>query len=101
DYRGVMLTLSRLSRLYPQDMTEHFIYLPRNEDEKLGDEATMQSWIEQFQARLKAVEKSGLTYKVSLREDRERHLWLPEVEMVAHGLSNYVTFNRDFFASND
>ncbi|WP_410965198.1 hypothetical protein, partial [Salmonella sp. SAL04286] len=61
----------------------------------------MQGWLEKFQARLTAAEKSGLTYKASLREDRERHLWLPEVELVAHGLSSYVTFNRDFFASND
>ena len=96
-----MRTLSRLSRLYPQDLTEHFVYLPRIDVEQLGDQAAMQGWLEQFQARLKGSEKSGLTYTASLREDRERHLWLPEVEMVAHGLSNYVTFNRDFFASND
>ncbi|ASL24847.1 DNA topoisomerase (ATP-hydrolyzing) subunit B [Azotobacter chroococcum] len=101
DYRTVMKTLARLSRLYPQDITEHFVYLPRVGLELLGEQAAMQSWLEQFQTRLKASEKSGLTYRASLREDRERHLWLPEVEMVAHGLSSYVTFNRDFFASND
>ncbi|WP_349568901.1 DNA topoisomerase (ATP-hydrolyzing) subunit B [Azotobacter salinestris] len=101
DYRTVMKTLARLSRLYPQEITEHFVYLPRVGLELLGDQAAMQAWLEQFQTRLKASEKSGLAYRASLREDRERHLWLPEVEMVAHGLSSYVTFNRDFFASND
>ncbi|WP_313514451.1 DNA topoisomerase (ATP-hydrolyzing) subunit B [Pseudomonas sp.] len=101
DYRTVMKTLSRLSRLYPQELTEHFVYLPRVEAEQLGDREAMQGWLDQFQARLKLVEKSGLAYTVSLREDRERQLWLPEVEVVAHGLSNYITFNRDFFASND
>lgn len=29
DYRTVMKTLQRLSRLYPLELTEHFIYLPR------------------------------------------------------------------------
>ncbi|MFB8830471.1 DNA topoisomerase (ATP-hydrolyzing) subunit B [Azotobacter sp. CWF10] len=101
DYRTVMKTLARLSRLYPQEITEHFVDLPRVGLELLGDQAAMQAWLEQFQTRLKASEKSGLAYRASLREDRERHLWLPEVEMVAHGLSSYVTFNRDFFASND
>ncbi|GAB3460380.1 DNA topoisomerase (ATP-hydrolyzing) subunit B [Azotobacter salinestris] len=101
DYRTVMKTLARLSRLYPQEITEHFVYLPRVGLELLGDQAAMQAWLERFQTRLKASEKSGLAYRASLREDRERHLWLPEVEMVAHGLSSYVTFNRDFFASND
>jgi DNA gyrase subunit B len=96
-----MKTLKRLSRLYPQETTEHFIYLPRIEPEQLADQAVMQDWVAQLGARLKAAEKSGQTCSVSLREDTERHLWLPVVETVAHGLSSYVTFNRDFFASND
>ncbi|MBB2494290.1 DNA topoisomerase (ATP-hydrolyzing) subunit B [Aquipseudomonas ullengensis] len=101
EYRAVMKTLGRLSRVYPQDITEHFVYLPRVSVEQLADQAAMQSWLDAFQARLKGVEKSGQTYTASLREDNERHLWLPEVEVMAHGLSSYITFNRDFFASND
>ncbi|MBD9483305.1 DNA topoisomerase (ATP-hydrolyzing) subunit B [Pseudomonas sp. PDM14] len=101
DYRSVMKTLGRLSRVYPQDITEHFVYLPRVPVEQLADQAAMQTWLEGLQARLKSVEKSGQTFTASLREDRERHLWLPEVEIMAHGLSSYITFNRDFFASND
>ena len=101
DYRAVMRTLKRLSRLYPQDLTEHMVYLPRVSVEQLSDQSAMQAWLDGFNARLKNAERSGLNYNVSLREDRERHLWLPEVELVAHGLSNYITFNRDFFASND
>jgi DNA gyrase subunit B len=100
-YRAVMRTLKRLSRLYPQELTEHMVYLPRVEVEQLSDHAAMQVWLESYIERLRGVEKSGLTYTVSLREDRERHLWLPEVEIMAHGLSNFITFNRDFFASND
>jgi DNA gyrase subunit B len=101
DFRMVMKTLSRLSRLYPQELTEHFVYLPRVSIEQLGDQQAMQEWLALFDARLKQVEKSGLIYKVSLREDRERHLWLPEVELISHGVSSYITFNRDFFGSND
>ena len=101
DYRGVMKTLDRLSRVYPKDLTEHFVYLPRVSVEQLADQSAMQGWLDGFTTRLKAVEKSGQTYNVSLREDHERHLWLPEVEIKSHGLSNYITFNRDFFASND
>ncbi|PTU74533.1 DNA topoisomerase (ATP-hydrolyzing) subunit B [Pseudomonas mangrovi] len=100
-YRTVMKTLARLSRLYPQELTDHMVYLPRVTVEQLADEAAMQQWLSGFSERLKTGEKSGLAYKVSLREDRERHLWLPEVESISHGVSSYVTFNRDFFASND
>jgi hypothetical protein len=38
----VMKTLKRLSRLYPQELTEHFIYLPAVSLEMLGDHAAMQ-----------------------------------------------------------
>ncbi|OPG81291.1 DNA gyrase subunit B [Pseudomonas ogarae] len=101
DFRLVMKTLKRLSRLYPQELTEHFIYLPAVSLEQLSDHAAMQDWLAQYEVRLRTVEKSGLVYKASLREDRERNVWLPEVELISHGLSNYVTFNRDFFGSND
>ncbi|MBB3102983.1 DNA topoisomerase (ATP-hydrolyzing) subunit B [Azomonas macrocytogenes] len=100
-YRGVIKTLQRLSRLYPQELTEHLIYLPRIDTEQLADQSAMQDWLVRYSAMLKSGERSGLVYKTSLREDKERHLWLPEVEMTSHGLSSYVTFNRDFFASND
>ena len=101
EYRGVMKTLQRLSRLYPQELTEHLIYLPRVTVEQLSDQSAMQTWLASYAAMLEGVERSGLNYKASLREDKERSLWLPEVEVISHGLTSYITFNRDFFASND
>lgn len=101
NYRQVMKTFKRLSRLYPADVSEHLLYLPRVGVEQLGDEAAMRQWLAGLETRLKAAERNGTTYTLSLREDRERSLWLPEVETRAHGLSSYVTFNRDFFGSND
>src|SRR5476649_1749046 len=41
DFRLVMKTLKRLSRLYPQELTEHFIYLPAVTLEQLSDHAAM------------------------------------------------------------
>lgn len=101
EFRSVMKTLKRLSRLYPEDITEHFIYLPEVTVEQLADHAAMQAWLVKFQERLSNSQKSGLVYQASLREDKERNVWLPEVEVTSHGLASYVTFNRDFFGSND
>ncbi|WDY58069.1 DNA topoisomerase (ATP-hydrolyzing) subunit B [Pseudomonas sp. PSKL.D1] len=101
EFRAVIKTLKRLSRLYPEDITEHFIYLPEVTLEQLADHAAMQAWLVKFQARLSNAQKSGLVYQASLREDKERNVWLPEVEVTSHGLASYVTFNRDFFGSND
>ncbi|QCI09915.1 DNA topoisomerase (ATP-hydrolyzing) subunit B [Pseudomonas putida] len=101
EFRSVMKTLKRLSRLYPEELTEHFIYLPEVTLEQLGDHGVMQAWLAKFEERLNNSQKSGLAYKTSLREDKERNIWLPEVEIISHGLASYVTFNRDFFGSND
>ncbi|WP_022960816.1 DNA topoisomerase (ATP-hydrolyzing) subunit B [Halopseudomonas pelagia] len=101
EFRSVMKTLKRLSRLYPLELMEHFIYLPRLTLDNLADKAFMQNWVAQFETMVKTGEKSGLQYAVSLREDKERRLWLPEVESISHGLSSYCTFNRDLFGSND
>ena len=101
EFRSVMKTLDRLARLYPVELMEHFIYLPRLSPESVADKAFMEDWISKFENMVKTGEKSGQQFNVSLREDRERNLWLPQVESISHGLSSYYTFNRDLFASND
>ncbi len=101
EYRSVLKTLERLSRLYPKEITEHFLYLPRVEPEQLSDKAAMQAWLDTLQARMDSVEKSGEVYTVGLRHDSERNYWLPEIQIKAHGLTNHILFNHDFYASND
>ncbi|NLY59547.1 MAG: DNA topoisomerase (ATP-hydrolyzing) subunit B [Gammaproteobacteria bacterium] len=101
EYRDVMKTLKRLGRLYPQELMEQLIYLPRISKEHLADKAFMDNWLISFEKLVKEEERSGQEYTVSLREDKERQLWLPEVEILSHGQTSYVTFNRDLFASND
>lgn len=61
----------------------------------------MDNWLISFEKLVKEEERSGQEYLVSLREDKERQLWLPEVESISHGQTSYITFNRDLFASND
>ena len=101
EYRSVLKTLDRLSRLYPKEITEHFLYLPRVEPEQLSDKAAMQEWLDTLQARMNSVEKSGEVYTVGLRHDSERNYWLPEIQIKAHGLTNHILFNHDFYSSND
>ena len=101
EYRDVRKILKRVGRLYPEELMQHLIYLPRLDKEKLADKAFMDNWLISFNKMVKESESSGQEYTVTLREDKERQLWLPEVETLSHGLTSYVTFNRDLFASND
>ena len=34
-------------------------------------------------------------------EDKERHIFLPKVEITAHGIPHYHQLGREFFASNE
>lgn len=101
DYRQIMKTLDRLSRVYPKELTEHFIYMPKILPDDLLDKAKMQKFIDDFAKKLANEERSGLTYKVALHENTELNLWIPMVEIISHGVSHFTLFNKDFFASND
>jgi DNA gyrase subunit B len=38
---------------------------------------------------------------VSVKEDKERNLFIPNIEITAHGVPHYHSLGRDFFASNE
>ena len=103
EYRSAMSVLARLSRTYPQSLTEPMIYLPRVASEDLGDPVKMQQWLALLDESIKSNTSTqvGKSYSVSLQADQERGLWLPEALIQEHGLSNYVVFTREFFGSSD
>ncbi len=102
EYRKVMATIERLSRLYPAEVLEQMIYLPAIRAEHLADQGHMQQWCDQMLARFSLDARAGSQkYIIDVREDAERHLFLPRVEIIAHGISNHFPFNHDFFASGE
>ncbi len=102
EYRQVMNTIERLSRIYPADVLEHLIYLETLSVEQLNDQQYVQQWCEKLTQRLIEDEVSGShRYTVTVDEDKERHLYLPMIEMYAHGLTHDYPFSHDFFASSE
>jgi DNA gyrase subunit B len=101
-YRKVMATIERLSRLYPADVLEQMIYLPELRAEHLADQGYMQQWCDQMLARFSLDQRAGSQkYQISVREDSERHLFLPLVQITAHGIATDYPFNHDFFLSGE
>jgi DNA gyrase subunit B len=99
-YRSVMATISRLSRLYPEVIMQDMVYLPALSVEQLRDQAGVQQWVELLQAKLGEGDNSQ-AYTVSVKEDSERHNFLPNIVSVSHGVETEFLFNQDFFSSND
>lgn len=100
-YRAVMATLQRLSRIYPLEITEHLIHMPRIEVEQLGDQKVMQSWVDELQKNINNTERSGEEYSIKLNKDAELGHYVPCIEILTHGLVKQVLLQKDFFASND
>lgn len=102
DYRGVLASIDRLSRLYPKDVMEELIYTRSLSVESLKDANTVQQWTEELVERV--VQNNGTgshRYLAKVKEDTERHLHLPCVEIVAHGVPHTYTFNHEFFGSGE
>ncbi len=102
DYRGVMATIERLSRLYPSEVIEQLIYLPALQEDDLKSTEKMQSWGEKLQNNLTLENGSGSHhYEVIIQEDPERHLQLPVIRITAHGVPRDRIIAHDFFQSGE
>ncbi|MGH1439846.1 MAG: DNA topoisomerase (ATP-hydrolyzing) subunit B [Cellvibrionaceae bacterium] len=102
DYRQVMATIERLSRLYPSTVLEEMIYSPELAVDDLKDQSKVAAWCEKLSEALDEGQLSGSSrYLVTVKEEEERHLFLPQIEVLAHGLSHEYPFNHDFFASGE
>ncbi|NIB39498.1 DNA topoisomerase (ATP-hydrolyzing) subunit B [Pseudomaricurvus alkylphenolicus] len=101
-YRQVMATIDRLSRLYPSEVLEQLIYLPSVAEQQLSDQAQIESWAEGLLSELTNKSGSGShRYEVIVKEDEERHEFLPVIRITAHGVPTDYTLSRDFFMSGE
>jgi DNA gyrase subunit B len=99
-YRSVMATISRLSRLYPEDLMKEMMHLPLLELSHLNDKQHIEDWTNQLQTRV-GPGANGQTYLLTVKEDPERHIYLPFVTSISHGVETEFVFNHEFFTSND
>ncbi|ODS24390.1 DNA gyrase subunit B [Candidatus Endobugula sertula] len=102
DYRQVIAIIERLSRLYPAEVLEQMIYISPLSTQQLADQKSVQQWSEELSMVLQDLETNGSSrYIVTVKEDLERHLFLPHIEILAHGLSHEYPFSHDFFDSGE
>lgn len=100
DYRAVSNTINRLSRVYPTHVLERMIYMPPVSEEMLRNREEVEAWVDQLRDLL-VLEKVPYDYRLKVIEDTERHIYLPDVQMVQHDLVTDYPFNHEFFISNE
>jgi DNA gyrase subunit B len=103
-FRGVMSTIDRLSRLYPEDVLKAMVYLPALTMESLGSATIMEGWCQLLQDQLngRTIQIAGAaTYRVWAGKSDERDVWLPQVEVILHGLPTRYEVSREFIAAKE
>lgn len=103
EFRSGMATVDKLSRLYPKEVLEELIYLPTLSKESLTSVEDVSLWNQMLSERLNILSETSKThhYKISIHNDTERSLYLPELKVTAHGVPTDVRISPEFVESAD
>jgi DNA gyrase subunit B len=102
DYRRVMTIIERMSRLYPEDVLQKLVHMPALNSNSLSDKAQVEGWCKALSESLEQENRAGShRYQVAVEVDSERQVYLPCVEITAHGVPTNYRFNYDFFVSGE
>ena len=100
-YRKAMSLVDKRSRLIPAYILEGLIYQDTFQEEFFQDKGKVAAWCESFNARLTAACDPSERYEVNAFEDKERHIFVPQIIQVAHGVPYEYMLSRDFLTSED
>ncbi|WP_250460665.1 DNA topoisomerase (ATP-hydrolyzing) subunit B [Microbulbifer litoralis] len=100
EYRAVLSTIDRLSRVYPDEVLRNMIYLPSLKPEDLQSREKMETWCQRLQEQLATeADGGGRRHTVTVQENTERGLFLPHIHIVAHGVGSDYDIGHEFFES--
>ena len=99
EFRKVRSLITRLSRLYSEDVLDQMIHAPRLSEAQLKDRDQVADWVRQLVSNIDVEHSKASTFESGLAEDPERHLFLPQVTVTSHGVPHPYTFGLEFFQS--
>jgi len=100
-FRSVSGLMDRMSLVYPLDILESLTYVRGLDSKLLQTSSEVAAWCAELQEKLEESDTGTHRYQVSVKEDKERKVFLPNVEITAHGVPHYHTLSRDFFVSSE
>ncbi|MGM0450883.1 MAG: DNA topoisomerase (ATP-hydrolyzing) subunit B [Pseudomonadota bacterium] len=99
EYQGVMETIERLTRVYPERVLQEMITHRTLTTADLENPETVEKWVSELGERLVLDTRTGIRYEFSTAEDTERKLTLPKVTLLIHGIPYEYVFRHEFFES--
>jgi DNA gyrase subunit B len=98
-FREVADLISRMSLVYPKQVLETLVYTSALSADLLGKRKEVEAWCSDLQEKLNKITSGTHSYNVLTEEDKERNLFMPIVEITAHGVPHKHRLGRDLFGS--
>ena len=98
-FREVADLISRMSLVYPKQVLETLVYPSALSADLLGKRKVVETWCSDLQEKLNKINSGTHSYNVLTEEDKERNLFMPIVEITAHGVPHKHRLGRDLFGS--
>jgi DNA gyrase subunit B len=99
EFRSVKSLINRISRLYPQDVLNQMIYSAELSEDMLSDHDIVNEWTRNLVESIDVNKSTASHFESGVVADEERNLFLPQVNIVAHGVPHTYVFGYDFFLS--
>ncbi len=99
DFRRVDDIFNRLSRLYPKPILECLLKIQSLTKDQLGDQDAVQTWCDKLNEVV--VDTNTHHFDILVHEDQERHIYLPNISVTAHGVTEDHILTLEFFESSD
>jgi len=100
-FRRVGNLIERMSLVYPLTILEALVYVRGLDAKLLQTCSEVEAWCAELQEKLEEVDNGTHRYRVVVKEDKERKVFLPNIEITAHGVPHYHALSRDFFGSTE
>ena len=100
EFRHVMANVKRLSRVYPDYVLKAMLNVPALTTAELKDQSAVAAWGAKLQAEFTNDGRSGALVYVDVVEDAERHIFLPKLRIINHGIPTEFPLNHEFFDTN-
>ena len=100
-YRHVDRLMDRMSLVYSRKVLESLVYISGLDSAALIVKDQVESWGLELQEKLNEEDSGTHRYRVSAKEDKERNIFVPNIETTAHGVPHYHSLSRDFFESSE
>ncbi len=101
EFRRVKKLITRMSRLYPEDVLERMVYAPKLTEDQLKDQQAVAAWTRDLVSSIDVEHSKVSTFESGVVQDSERHLYLPQVTVISHGVPHEYSFGYEFFMSGE